>query len=370
MTNAELTEPKMVLPDYGGHSTISIMPALTWGVSSPTIPDEVAGAERVVLLVLDSLGWVQMQERLNLVPHMSSMGGGPATTTAPSTTASALTSISTGVAPGEHGIVGYRFPAGGAVMNALRWTTPAGDHRQIVEPSSIQVAPTLGGGQWDIVSDRQFEGSGFTNAYLGTGPYHGVWHPSSLVAETVRLFEEGHKRVYTYYDGLDHVAHVHGFTGQHFNLEMQFCDWLVGALLNAVPAGTAVVITADHGQIQAPEIVRVSRDVMSLAANRSGEPRFRWLHAKPGATDELAAAATEDHGDQAWVRTKEQVIDEGWFGPTVSPEAASRLGDVALVAHAPIGFDDPGEPHANRLVGRHGSLTEAEMLVPVLHAVT
>ena len=364
-----MTEPRMRLPDYGGRSTISIMPALTWGVASETIPDEVANAERIVVLVLDSLGWLQMEERSNITTNLKSMDGGWATTTAPSTTAAALTSISTGVAPGEHGIVGYRFPAGGAVMNALRWTTSSGDHRGVVEPASVQVAPTLGGGSWDVVSDRLFKDSGFTAAYLGNGPYHGIWHPSSLVAETMRLLGEGRNRVYAYYDGLDHVAHVHGFSGSHFDLELSFCDWLVGKMLASVPSGTAVVVTADHGQIEAPEIVAVAGECLSLSTGRSGEPRFRWLHAKPGATDELAAAALEAHGDIAWVRTKEQVIDEGWFGPTVSADAASRLGDVALVAHAAIGFDDPGEPHADRLVGRHGSLTEPEMLVPILHAV-
>ncbi len=345
------------------------MPALTWGVASETIPDEISRAERVVVLVLDSLGWVQMQERPHLTPNLARMQGGAATTTAPSTTASALTSISTGVAPGEHGIVGYRFPAGGAVMNALRWSSPSGDHRHVVSPDSVQVAPTLCGGSWDVVGDKQFVGSGFTSAYLGDGPYHPIWHPSSLVAETRRLFDEGQNRVYAYYDGLDHVAHVHGFAHEHFNLELQFCDWLVGAMLDAVPTNTAVVVTGDHGQIDAPEIVRVATSCLDLTTNRSGEPRFRWLHAKPGATNELAAAAIEMHGHLAWVRTKEQIIDEGWFGPTVTADAANRLGDVALVAHAPVGFDDPGEPHASKLVGRHGSLTEAEMLVPVLHAI-
>lgn len=369
MTASEVSPPKMVLPNYGGRSTISIMPALTWGVPSETIPDEIAGADRVVVLVLDSLGWVQMQERLEMIPTLTSLDGGPATTTAPSTTAAALTSISTGVAPGEHGIVGYRFPAGGAVMNALRWTTPAGDHRGVVSPSSVQVAPTLGGGTWDVVGDRQFVGSGFTAAYLGDAPYHPVWHPSSLVAETLRVFGEGAKRVYAYYDGLDHVAHVHGFSGEYFDLELRFCDWLVESMVAAVPAGTAVVVTADHGQIEAPEIVKVSRSCHDMIASRSGEARFRWLHAKPGATIELAAACEQAHGDQAWVRTRDQVIDEGWFGPRVTSEAASRLGDVALVAHAPMGFDDLGEPHTDRLVGRHGSLTEAEMLVPVLHTL-
>jgi hypothetical protein len=362
-----IVEP--MLPDFSGASTISIMPALTWGVPSQTIPDHVAAADRIVLLVLDSLGWMQLEERRANTPILSAMDGGPATTVAPSTTAAALTSISTGVPPGEHGIVGYRFPAGGAVMNALRWTSPAGDHREIVSPTDLQPVPTLGGGDWAVVSDRQFIGSGFSEAYLGSAPYYGIMHPSSLVAETRSLLDQGKERIYAYYDGLDHVAHIHGFSGSHFDLELAFCDWLVGAMIAALPTGTALVVTADHGQIDAPEIVPVAGACLGLTAMRSGEPRFRWLHAKGGATAELAAAAEELHGDQAWVRTKDQVIDEGWFGPTITPDAASRLGDVALVAHAPVGFDDPGERHANKLIGRHGSLTPAEMLVPVLHTI-
>lgn len=365
-----MTDPELMLPAFSGASTISIMPSLTWGVPSATIPDEIASAQNIVLLVLDSLGWMQLNERRQIAPTLASLNGGPATTVAPSTTAAALTSISTGVAPGEHGIVGYRFPAGGSVMNALRWTSPAGDHRGVVSPSDVQPVPTLGGGDWEVVSDRLFVGSGFSEAYLGSAPYHGIWHPSSIVAETRALLDAGKSRVYAYYDGLDHVAHIHGFSGSHFDLELAFCDWLVSAMIEALPTGTALVVTADHGQIDAPEIVPVSGACLDLTAQRSGEPRFRWLHAKAGATDELAAAAVATHGHQAWVRTKEQVIDEGWFGPTVSADAAARLGDVALVAHEPVGFDDPGERHADKLVGRHGSLTPAEMLVPILHTVS
>ncbi len=363
--------PQLVIPNYGDGGNASVVPALTWGVPSALLPDEVVSAPRCVVLVLDSLGWVQLQERPERASTLQAMQGGPATTSAPSTTATALTTISTGVPPGEHGVVGYRFPAGGAVMNALRWTTPAGDHRRTVSPRAVQTMPPLGGGgQWHVVSDRQFAGSAFTEAYLGDAPYTGVWHPSSLVAAARERLDGGATHVYSYYDGLDHVAHVHGFEGAYFDLELEFCDWLVSQMIRALPTGTALVVTADHGQIHAPQILPVDREVIRLTTMRSGEARFRWLHAKPGATDELAAAAAEHHGDTAWIRTKQQVIDEGWFGPQVSSDAASRLGDVALVAHAPVGFDDPGEPHLDRLVGRHGSLTEAEMLVPVLHHVT
>ena len=101
---------------------------------------------------------------------------------------------------------------------------------------------------------------------------------------------------------------------------------------------------------------------------QSGEGRFRWLHAKPGARGDLLDACAQAHADQAWVVTREQIIDEGWFGPTVSAPVASRLGDVALVAREPISFFDPADSGPYELICRHGSLTRAEMLVPLLAA--
>ena len=208
------------------------------------LPADVVGAPAVVLLVLDSLGWDLLRSRTHIAPTLAAMTGGPVTTVAPSTTAAALTSISTGVAPGEHGVVGYRFPIGGDVMNALRWTTPAGDHRPNVAPADVQPIPPLGGGDWVVVSDRTFERSAFTEATLGSAPFHGYHHPSSIVAEARSLVAARHRHVYAYYDGLDHVAHIHGVGGPHFAAELAFCDWLVAAVLDALPAGTALVVTA------------------------------------------------------------------------------------------------------------------------------
>lgn len=359
----------MTIPDYSGASTTSIVPALTWGTASPVISDDVARASRAVLLVLDSLGWDQLCEHRDLAPTLDSMAGGQATTVAPSTTAAALTSISTGLPPGEHGLVGYRFPAGGAVMNALRWTTSAGDHRDAVPPTSVQVAAPFAGGNWVVVSNRQFSSSAFTEAHLGEAPYVGYEHPSSIVANVRSALDEGKSLVYAYYDGLDHVAHVHGVSGPHYRHELAFCDWLVSTLIDALPPGTALVVTADHGHVDAPNLIRVDEAVDGLVSERSGEPRFRWLHARTGAAAELLEVASSAHGDQAWVMSRAEVIDRGILGPVVTDAACSRLGDVALVASAPVGFSDPAERRAELMVGRHGSLTKAEMLVPVLGAV-
>jgi hypothetical protein len=70
----------------------------------------------------------------------------------------------------------------------------------------------------------------------------------------------------------------------------------------------------------------------------------------------------------AWVVSREQVVDEQWFGPKVEDAAWSRLGDVALVTHAPVAFEDPADTGPFVLQGRHGSMTADEVLVPLLVA--
>jgi hypothetical protein len=99
--------------------------------------------------------------------------------------------------------------------------------------------------------------------------------------------------------------------------------------------------------------------------HQSGEGRFRWLHARRGREGALLDAARQ-YDDVAWVVTKEQVLEENWFGPRVSDAVIRRMGDVALAAHAPVSFEEPLDGGAFDLVCRHGSLTADEMLVPLL----
>ena len=75
-------------------------------------------------------------------------------------------------------------------------------------------------------------------------------------------------------------------------------------------------------------------------------------------------------GDVAWVVTREQMIDEQLVRPDGRRRRSrSRLGDVALVAHEPVSFYDPADSGPFELVCRHGSLTSAEVYVPLVRAV-
>lgn len=366
-------EPTPLAPDYGGACITEVVPALlARGRAGPRrawVPEAVVGAEQVVLLVLDGLGWEQLQERRSLAPTLAAMAGGPITTVCPTTTAAALTSLTTGRPPSVHGVVGYRIRVlDDEILNVLRWSTPAGDARARVQPEAIQPVEPFLGAKPPVVTRSEFAESGFTGAHLAGSELYGWRYPSTLVAHVARLVAEGHGLVYAYYAGVDTVAHEFGF-GAMYDRELAAADRLVADLLAAVPRGAAVVVVADHGQVQVGErLVAIDPEVMALARLLSGEGRFRWLHAFPGLEARLLELARDRHGDRAWVRSRDEVVAAGWLGGVPGPEVAPRLGDVALIAHASIAFSDPADTGSYLLQCRHGSLTPAEVLVPLLAA--
>ncbi len=361
-----------LLPAYDGACICNVVPALlsTDGACPPWLPAAAYDAERVVLLVLDGLGWNQLTDRASSAPALTGLEGGAITTVAPSTTATALTSITTGLPPGEHGVIGYRMGLHGEVLNVLRWNTAAGDARQTIPPGKVQSHPTFGGQRPPALTRAEFAQSGFTTAHLDDTRFTGYRTLGTLVSELVRLTRSGEPFVYAYYEGLDKVSHEYGLR-REFEEELRWCDHLVATLLERLPAGTVLVVTADHGQVEVPSsrIIELPGALAGLVASQSGEGRFRWLHARSGRTAALLEAARSSLGDVAWVRTREEAIADGWYGPRVTDVAASRMGDVLLAARTDVAFHDPNDTGPYVLIGRHGSLTEDEMLVPLLVGV-
>ncbi len=363
--------PEPTLPDYQGANVRGIVPALLgpdqWSTGLPAwMPAPVASARQAVLLVLDGLGWDQLCDHRVHMPTLSAMVGGPITTVAPTTTATALSSIATGLTPGEHGLIGYRMAIRGEVMNVLRWRVDDDDRRRSNPPVDIQPFPAFLGHNVPVVSPAELEGSAFTEAHLRGGQPKGWRAASSIAVETGELLRSGERFVYAYYGGIDKIAHERGF-GRYYEAELRAADRLVGDIAEELPAGAVLLVTADHGQVEVGDnIVHPSDELLATTAFQSGEGRFRWLHARRGAHGDLLATATAEVGEVAWVVTREQTLDEGWFGPTVSPPIAARLGDVALVPFAPISFHDPADSGPFELMSRHGSLTSAEVNVPLL----
>jgi hypothetical protein len=364
-----------ILPDYLGPNVRGIVPALLgptdWSALPSWFPEPIRHADQVVLLILDGLGWDQFQRHAEHLPVLNTLQGRAITTVAPTTTATALSSIATGLTPGEHGLIGYRMLVKGEVINVLRWMGDhkegqGGDRRRSLPPREIQPFQPFMGVEVPVISPSELEGSAFTEAHLRGSRPVGYRASSAIAVEVRRQLAAGERFVYAYYGSIDKTAHERGF-GEYYEAELRTADRLVGDVLEALPAGAALLVTADHGQVEVGDrVIHPSPELLAMVVMQSGEGRFRWWHTGRVPPDEVCKAAIDAHGDVAWVVTREQTLDEGWFGPTVSPPVAARLGDVAIVAREPVSFYDPLDAGAFPLVCRHGSLTSAEVLVPLL----
>jgi hypothetical protein len=354
------TARDLVRPDYDGRSVRGLVRALRAGAD--WIPEVARTADAVVLLVLDGLGWNQVQSRD--LPNLGPLDGGPITSVVPSTTPTALTSISTGLTPAEHGVIGYRINIGPGVLNVLRWKLHG--KGEAPDPEAFQPRDAFDGEPIPLVNRSEFRHSKVSAVQVRGVDVHGWSSTSTLVEQCRRLVAGGHRFVYAYYDTLDVIAHVYGMRDEYFEREIAFCDRLVGDLLDALPENVAVAVTADHGHVQYDRHVDFSA-LEQMIAVQSGESRFRYLHSKQGAEADLLDAITEEHSSHSWVFSRAQVIDERLLGPRApSPEIARRIGDVVVAAREAVAFDDPRNPGESRLVSGHGSLTAGEMLVPLL----
>ena len=358
------------IPQYHGACTANIVPSLLGPGGTDSLPswmpDVVVGARSVVLLVVDGLGWHQLLSRRHLTPTLSSMVGGSITTVAPTTTVTALTSIATGLTPGEHGMMGYRMDLGRRVVQMLRWADERGDVRREFPPEVVQPCPPFLGAKVPVISRAELEGTAFTDAHLRGTTALG-WKASSSIAVTVgEQLRSGKRFVYAYYDGVDKIAHACGF-GDYYDAELRQADRLVGDVCGELGSDDVLIVTADHGQVSVGDALAPPHgDVLRNVAYQSGESRFRWLHAKSGRTQDIVDAATAHHGTAAHVLTREEIIERGVFGQRVSDAARKRLGDVALIPFGAHSFEDPEENGPHALVCRHGALTDEELDVPLL----
>ncbi len=353
-----------VRPDFEGACVTNLTPALVGGRALDWFPEAAKDARATVLLILDGLGWNALQTNAERLPTLSALDGRPITTVVPSTTVVALTSITTGLPPADHGIVAYRMRTSDGVLNLLRWTLQGGAEGP--DPEQVQPRLAFAGQAVPAVTRAEYKETGFTKAHLRGARLAGVHSPSSIAEHCRLLVEAGERFVYAYYGGIDIVAHMHGQQDGFYPAELAFADRLTGDILDALPSDVALLVTSDHGHVQFRETVEI-KQLEPMVELQTSEGRFRYLHARPGAADDLLVAAREAFGGLAWIFTRDELCDEGWLGPRApSPGVRRRVGDVVLAAHEPVMFADPTNRGEGKLLSGHGSLTPDEMLVPLL----
>lgn len=369
----------LVLPAYGRSTLADLLPSVGAHLGVPGCPEDVLGlpaADRYVVMLVDGLGWHLLRRSIRDAHYLAGLLGDATTLTSgvPSTTATSLTSLGTGLPPGQHGIVGYtsRVPSTGEILNALTWESD-------LVPEAYQPRATLfdraaaAGVAVSSVALERFAATGLTQAGLRGAdfvPYADERAEEQRIELTVAAAGRGSRSlVYAYERELDHCGHGHGCESAEWVTHLRRIDALCERLRDALPDDVALVITGDHGMVDVPAdhqvVAEDHPDLMAGISALAGEGRFRHLYVDEDDPAAVASRWSDRLGERAWVRIRGDAIDEGWFGP-VDDDLRERYGHVLVALRDDWGVMTRQFPRELTLVGMHGSLTAAEMVVPLL----
>ena len=376
-----------IAPRYDGAGLGAVLPAVadslgvavTVGGRSGAAARSALGlptAQRVCVVLVDGLGHTNLSERSGHAPFLRSLlaDGQVLTSGFPSTTAASMGLFGTGTGPGRTAMVGYtaRNPATGGLGNLVSWDGLGDPHDWQREPTIFEQV-TAAGIPVTSVGPGKFRGSGLTEAALRGGGYRGAERLADRVDAVVYELM-GPALVYLYWGQVDKVGHHHGWGSWQWGEEVGSIDRELARLERALPPGTLLVVTADHGMVDVDRSQRwdvaktpTLSDGVDLVA---GEPRAIHVHTKLGAAEAVEAVVTRWRatlGKAAVVATREEAIGAGWFGP-VSEHVRPVIGDVvvAMTGRATVVDSRTQTPASMDLVGVHGSFTPEEMQVPLL----
>ena len=334
-------------------------------------------AGRELLFLVDGLGADVIARYREIAPTIASLTSvGSLRTAFPSTTATSLATLMTGVLPGAHGMLGYtvRVPrSGGRILNSLKW-----DER--VDPTIWQPIPTLferaraAAISVTHVAAKRYETTGFTQAVFRGATYSGANIPTDLIEKTVAGLKATPSFVYLYVNDLDAAGHSDGVGSDKWLAALSGIDGLLSALIMKLPRGTRVWLTADHGMINVEEkiILGLDNPLLNGIATIAGEPRARHLYLddaadSPSARVDYAGQWRAFFGDRATIYTREEAIAGDLFGDVVTADAADRMGDLIAIPHAGLVLLDPDRAEKEgAMVGHHGGVSEIESTIALL----
>jgi len=347
------------------------------GVVDPLgVADRIGDVRRVAVVLIDGMGLHLLPELAADAPLLSAVLAGDTgrldelECTFPSTTPTSLASLGTGVAPGQHGLLGFtvNVPETDRVLTHIFW-------RDDPPPAQWQPVPTWferlrrAGVDARAVLAAPFIGSGLTESAYRGAQFCPTNRDDDYAGVVIEHISTATGLVYAYTSALDTAAHLFGVGSPEWHAAGAYVDALLTRLLDALPSDAALLVTADHGGVNVDERIDLDADPLLSAGVRvvAGEPRVRYLHTEPGAAPDVIATWTELLGDRAEVYSRENAVAAGFFG-SVRPEHLARIGDVVVVCNRDTAVlaSRREPPEVAQLVGLHGGATPAEMAIPLI----
>ncbi|MBN8453038.1 alkaline phosphatase family protein [Accumulibacter sp.] len=382
-----------LLPDYAGGGLVNLMQSIATACGSndrryPPLAalgaGTLSGARNILLLLVDGLGLRTLTRHpasLHLQRHLV----GSLTSVFPSTTASAITTVMSGLAPAQHGLTGWHMHLEEVDQTlAILPLTPRQEAPRVppeqLPPrlfSHASLFETLTRECW-VVAPRTIAASPF-NAWHSRGArvaaYATLPEMYSCLAEL--LLETASPRyIYAYYPELDSLSHHYGSDSRQAQRALAEVDAGFAELLRNVRGSNSwLVVTADHGFIDSPPRRVITLDDHPLLAALlqrplCGERRVAYCYVAGKDRPAFEAYVRRHLARAVHLHASAHLVAAGWFGPPPwHPRLHSRIGDYTLLMKDNWTIKDwlPGERHF-AMLGVHGGISASEMRIPLIAA--
>jgi hypothetical protein len=383
--------PVTQLPDYAGNSIVNLMQSIATACGSVTAPypqlaalpaTRLAEARHIVLLVIDGLGQRTLAGH-PASPNLQHHTLATMTSVFPSTTASAITTFMSGLAPAQHGLTGWHMHLDEidqtlAILpltprcEPQKWLPEALPRRLFEHPSLFQQLDR----ECHVLVPKSIAGSPFNAWHSRGAKTHAYESMPEMFSSLTNLLKQATtpRYIYAYYPDLDTLSHRYGTDSRQAQQTLSALDRAFGELLHAVRNSDSwLIATADHGFIDSPPERVVSLDdhrqlAALLTRPLCGERRAAYCYVAEAHRPAFEAYVREKLGHCLELWRSPELIAAGWFGPPpYHPRLSLRVGDYALVMKDNWTIKDwlPGERHYPML-GVHGGVSAAEMSVPLI----
>lgn len=360
-------QKKLVWPDY--ENCIADLPnsiLKKWNI--PTVGGTLSLADKylqkdyknVVVLILDGMGKSILEGTLDEKGPFRSHLAGIYKSVFLSTTVAATTSAMSGLQPCEHSWLGWDcyYPQVDKNVTVFLNTVQGTD-----EPAAdYNVARTVTPYENVVTTINKAGGKAY-----GCAPFLKPYPNSieEICAQIKDLCEEpDRKYIYAYWNQPDGFLHSNGCNSNVVKETLENIETNVNKIADELE-DTLIIVTADHGHIDTDYVVLQNYPKICdcLVRLPSLEPRVLNFFIKEDKKEIFEKEFRKEFGKKFLLMPMEEAIDKNLFGTGKHHENfRSMLGDYLAIAtdNLTIFFND------ERWVSMHGSLTEDEMLIPLI----
>jgi len=395
-------DPAMIFPDYRGGGLLNLMQTLRAGLGLndlgyPALAPEfhltasdIAQAKRVLTIIIDGLGDALLEQHAP-GKHLRQYRRGRLTSVFPSTTASAIPTFFTGLPPQAHGLTGWHMWLREIDQTlSILPLSPRDRQQAAADPETLPeqvfqhqpISAELSGRAFMVAPSDILESpfNRFHTAAATRIGYRGLHGFVDAIDQAVKASADCAQPawIHVYYPALDSLMHQVGTQGAKVGERIQQIDAAFESVLQRLQgSGTLVILTADHGFIDAPSEHLIELDqhpalAALLERPLCGERRLAFAYVAPTNRAAFADYVQTHLAAACRCLPTADFIAEGWFGPgPAHPELASRAGDFVLQMRGDWTIKDwlPDEPIYAQ-PGVHAGASAAEMFVPLIVAAT